>query len=92
MELEADEPPGRPPPPDEAPTPKPKRPVSVLTMEADEPPLPQRPTIPDHAPAPRPKRESQVGMDFDVFRGYTTNNHRYGDEALMPPIVFRAWA
>lgn len=34
----------------------------------------------------------EVGMDFDVFRGYTTNNHRYGDEALMPPIVFRAWA
>jgi len=31
-------------------------------------------------------------MDFDVFRGYTTNNHRYGVEALMPPIVFRAWA
>lgn len=34
----------------------------------------------------------EVGMDFDVFRGYTTNNHRYGVAALMPPIVFRAWA
>lgn len=34
----------------------------------------------------------EIGMDFDVFRGYTTNNHRYGDQALMPPIVFRAWA
>ena len=32
-----------------------------------------------------------TGVDFDVFRGYTTNNHRYGNEALMPPIVFRVW-
>lgn len=34
----------------------------------------------------------EIGMDFDVFRGYTTNNYRYGDDALMPPIVLRAWA
>ena len=33
----------------------------------------------------------EAGIDFDVYRGYTTNNHRYGLEALMPPIVFRAW-
>jgi SAM-dependent methyltransferase len=33
----------------------------------------------------------ETGIDVDVFRGYTTNNHRYGHEALMPPIVFRAW-
>lgn len=33
----------------------------------------------------------EAGIDFDVFRGYTTNNHRYGHEALMPPMVFRAW-
>ena len=80
MELEADEPPDRPPPPDEAPTPKPKRPASVLTMEADEPPLPQRPTIPNDAPAHRPKRESQVGMDFDDdTREYDKKRHAQPD-------------
>lgn len=37
-------------------------------------------------------RRVEVGMDFDVFRGYTTNNYRYGRDGLVPPIVFRAWA
>ena len=34
----------------------------------------------------------EVGLDFDVFRGYTTNNYRYGRDGLVPPVVFRAWA
>jgi hypothetical protein len=76
MELEADEPPDRPPPPDEAPTPRPKRPASVLTIEADEPPPLQRPMIPDDAPTPRAKRPSQVGMDFDDdTREYDKKRH-----------------
>lgn len=37
-------------------------------------------------------RRVELGMDYDVYRGYTTNNYRYGDEALMPPIVLRAWS
>ncbi|MBA3500875.1 MAG: hypothetical protein M4D80_37290 [Myxococcota bacterium] len=78
MELDADEPPDqtRGLPPDEAPTPRPKRPASappsVLTMEADEPPL--APVLPDR---PRPKRESQVGMDFDDdTREYDKHRHK----------------
>ena len=77
MELEADEPPERPPPPDEAPTPRPKRPASVLTIEADEPPEPNRPLIPDDAPTPRAKRPSQMGMDFDDdTREYDKKRHK----------------
>ena len=34
----------------------------------------------------------EAGLDFDVFRGYTTNNYRYGPDGVVPPIVFRAWA
>lgn len=34
----------------------------------------------------------EAGIDFDVFRGFTSNNYRFGDEAWMPPIVFRAFA
>ena len=37
-------------------------------------------------------RRVEVGLEYDVFRGYTTNNYRYGDDALMPPIILRAWA
>ncbi|HEU0151719.1 MAG TPA: class I SAM-dependent methyltransferase [Arenimonas sp.] len=37
-------------------------------------------------------RTVEVGIDFDVFRGHTANNYRYGDEAWMPPVVLRALA
>ncbi|GAB2497586.1 class I SAM-dependent methyltransferase [Arenimonas alkanexedens] len=32
----------------------------------------------------------ETGIDFDVYRGYTANNYRFGDEAWMPPVVLRA--
>ena len=37
-------------------------------------------------------RRVEAGIDFDVFRGFTANNYRFGDEAWMPPVVLRAFA
>lgn len=37
-------------------------------------------------------RAVEVGIDFDVFRGHTANNYRFGDDAWMPPVVLRAFA
>jgi SAM-dependent methyltransferase len=37
-------------------------------------------------------RRVEVGLDFDLFRGHTSNNYRFGDDAWMPPVVLRAIA
>ena len=37
-------------------------------------------------------RRVEAGLDFDVFRGHTSNNYRFGDEAWMPPVALRAFA
>jgi SAM-dependent methyltransferase len=37
-------------------------------------------------------RTVEVGIDFDVYRGLTANNYRFGDEAWMPPVLLRALA
>jgi SAM-dependent methyltransferase len=37
-------------------------------------------------------RKVQIGLTYDVFLGYLGNNYRYGDDGIVLPTVFRAYA